>query len=115
MSAQPVSARAFRSVNAESSAASSQSFWNRFSNWASEHKAIVYTIAGAAVVITGAGLVYYLKDSSQEQISNERRASKKERRRAKKEKEAAERRVFGRLCDATYITRFSPELQKWKT
>jgi import receptor subunit TOM70 len=39
-------------------------FWSRITTWASENKAIVYTIAGVAVVITGAGAVYYLNTSS---------------------------------------------------
>jgi len=36
------------------------SLWDRVSNWASENKALAYTIAGVAVVVTGAGVVYYL-------------------------------------------------------
>jgi import receptor subunit TOM70 len=39
------------------------SVWDRISTWASENKAVVYTIAGVAVVVTGAGVVYYLNDS----------------------------------------------------
>lgn len=38
----------------------SSSLWDSFSTWASENKAVVYTVAGVAVVVTGAGLVYYL-------------------------------------------------------
>jgi len=38
-------------------------FWDRVSTWASENKAVVYTIAGVAVVVTGAGVAYYLTDS----------------------------------------------------
>lgn len=38
----------------------SSSLWDRVSTWASENKAAVYTIAGVAVVVTGAGIVYYL-------------------------------------------------------
>ena len=67
------------------------SFWDRVSNWASENKAAVYTIAGVAVVITGAGVVYYLTDtrraSTTEITDGKRKASKKERRKAKKEKD----------------------------
>lgn len=37
--------------------------WDRISSWASENKAVVYTIAGVAVVVTGAGVAYYLIDS----------------------------------------------------
>ena len=95
MSAQYASAQP-KAVNLDSSAVSSPSLWNRVSNWVSEHKTVVYTVAGVAVVVTGAGLVYYLRDSSQDQDSINRRASKKERRKAKKEKEAAEKTVKGK-------------------
>lgn len=37
----------------------SASVWERITTWASENKAVVYTIAGVAVVVTGAGAVYY--------------------------------------------------------
>lgn len=43
--------------------ASSSSVWDKISTWASENKAVVYTIAGVAVVVTGAGVAYYLTDS----------------------------------------------------
>jgi len=42
---------------------SSSSLLDRLSNWVSENKAVVYTIAGVAVVVTGAGAVYYLNSS----------------------------------------------------
>ncbi|KAL9603979.1 MAG: hypothetical protein Q9179_002007 [Wetmoreana sp. 5 TL-2023] len=78
-------------TNSLSSQSSSLPLWDRLSKWASENKAIVYTIAGIAVVITGAGVVYYRSDSRksrQESSSDEKkRASKKERRKAKKDKE----------------------------
>jgi len=62
------------------------SVWDRLSTWASENKALVYTIAGVAVVVTGAGAVYYLTDSRKSAVAEEkRRASKKERRKAKKD------------------------------
>lgn len=44
--------------------ASSSSTWDRISTWVSENKAVVYTIAGVAVVVTGAGVVYYLNSDS---------------------------------------------------
>ena len=70
----------------------SPSLWEKISTWASENKAVVYTIAGVAVVVTGAGVVYYLsdlrKDLQTDPVTGEKkRASKKERRKAKKEKE----------------------------
>ena len=42
---------------------SSSGVWDRVSTWVSENKAVVYTIAGVAVVVTGAGVVYYLNDA----------------------------------------------------
>jgi len=39
------------------------SLWDRISTWASENKAVVYTVAGVAIVVTGAGVAYYLTDS----------------------------------------------------
>ena len=40
----------------------SSGVWDRITNWVSENKAVVYTIAGVSVVVTGAGIVYYLSD-----------------------------------------------------
>ena len=76
-----------------SSQASSLPLWDRLSTWASENKAVVYTIAGIAVVVTGAGVVYFRSDSRTSNrdpgadVDAKKRASKKERRKAKKEKE----------------------------
>src|SRR5215204_901905 len=44
------------------------SLWDRVSTWVSENKAVVYTIAGVAVVVTGAGAVYYIRSSSENQV-----------------------------------------------
>lgn len=76
-----------------SSQSSSLPLWDRLSTWASENKAVVYTIAGVAVVVTGAGIVYYRSDSRTgshtvgAEADLKKRASKKERRKAKKEKD----------------------------
>ena len=43
---------------------SSSTLWDRLSSWVSENKAVVYTIAGVAVVVTGAGAVYYMSSDS---------------------------------------------------
>lgn len=43
---------------------SSSGLWDRLSSWVAENKAVVYTIAGVAVVVTGAGAVYYLNSDS---------------------------------------------------
>lgn len=67
-------------------ASSSSSVWDRVSNWVSENKAAVYTIAGVAVVVTGAGVVYYLSDSSKPAPP----VHKKSKTQRRKEKKAAE-------------------------
>jgi len=58
------------------------SVWDRITEWATENKTIVYTIAGVTVVVSGAGLVYYLKKDSSSPPS-EPKLSKKERRKRK--------------------------------
>ncbi|KAI0146176.1 import receptor [Xylariaceae sp. FL1272] len=66
------------------------SVWDRFTNWASENKALVYTIAGVAVVVTGAGVVYYLNGDATAKTSDGPRLSKKERRKKKEAERQAE-------------------------
>lgn len=67
----------------------SSSVWDRISTWASEHKAAVYTIAGVTLVVTGAGVVYYVSGSGAaaraREAAGEQKKSKKERRKAKKD------------------------------
>ncbi|KAF1734385.1 Mitochondrial import receptor subunit tom70 [Beauveria bassiana] len=68
------------------------STWDRITSWASENKAVVYTIAGVAVVITGAGAVYYLNSDSKSKDDGVPKLSKKERRKRKEaERKAAEK------------------------
>ncbi|KAK0739964.1 hypothetical protein B0T21DRAFT_284074 [Apiosordaria backusii] len=63
------------------------SLWDRISNWASENKGLVYTIAGVAVVVTGAGAVYYIRKGPDQESAP--KLSKKERRKRKQaDKEA---------------------------
>ena len=87
------------SVNASASQAgqsvsnASSGLWDRVSHWASEHKAVVYTAAGATLVVTGVGAVYYFSDPSRGGDDSEQKKSKKERRKAKKEAEEAASRV----------------------
>lgn len=71
-------------------AATSSSVWDRISNWVSENKAVVYTIAGVAVVVTGAGVVYYLNDSSKSSASSTPSVPKKSKNQRRKEKKKAE-------------------------
>ncbi|KAI0386669.1 import receptor [Hypomontagnella monticulosa] len=65
------------------------SVWDRITNWASENKALVYTIAGVAVVVTGAGVVYYLNDAKPKPTAQPK-LSKKERRKRKEAERQAE-------------------------
>lgn len=111
------------------------SVWDRVSTWVSENKAIVYTIAGVAVVITGAGAVYYIRNGSDTQDSNgTSRPSKKERRKRKQAEREAEKTVSAEPetaaapstppaaqvesadelpdIDETTVLRFSPEERK---
>ncbi|POS86431.1 mitochondrial precursor protein-like protein import receptor tom70 [Erysiphe pulchra] len=61
--------------------------WDRISTWASENKAVVYSIAGVAIVVTGASVAYYLIDSKPSTSSHppQKKSSKKERRRKKED------------------------------
>jgi len=101
MSAEPVPISPARSAALDTSSLSSQTsslpLWDRLSSWASENKAAVYTIAGVAVVVSGAGIIYYLSDSRKgardEGTEEKKRASKKERRKAKKERERGQPEV----------------------
>ncbi|KAJ5266855.1 TOM (translocase of outer membrane) complex component [Penicillium angulare] len=62
----------------------SSSVWDRVSKWVSENKALVYTIAGVAVVVTSAGVVYYLSDSSKPASSPAPKKTKSQKQREKK-------------------------------
>ncbi|KAL6721405.1 TOM (translocase of outer membrane) complex component [Lecanora helva] len=72
--------------------------WDKLTTWASENKAVVYTIAGVAVVVSGAGVAYYLSDSrtTSSAIEEKKRLSKKERRKAKQEKQKATEKTENR-------------------
>lgn len=65
--------------------------WDRVSTWVSEHKAVVYTIAGVAVVVTTAGAVYYIKNSSEPKDSAPRPSKKERRKKKQAEREAEEK------------------------
>ncbi|KAK4457286.1 hypothetical protein QBC42DRAFT_40841 [Cladorrhinum samala] len=64
------------------------SLWDRLSNWVSENKAVVYTIAGVAVVVTAAGAVYYIRKGPADDGTP--KLSKKERRKRKQAEKDAE-------------------------
>ncbi|KAL8951661.1 MAG: hypothetical protein Q9222_002389 [Ikaeria aurantiellina] len=91
MSAEQVPIASALDTSSLSSQSSALPLWDRISQWASENKAVVYSVAGIAVVVTGVGVVYYRSDtrmgSRDSGAEEKKRASKKERRKAKKEKE----------------------------
>jgi import receptor subunit TOM70 len=64
----------------------SSSLWDRITSWASDNKALVYTIAGVTVLVTAAGVVYYTSESKSSSGSNlaSKKSSKKSKRKAKK-------------------------------
>ncbi|EOO02621.1 putative mitochondrial outer membrane 72k protein [Phaeoacremonium minimum UCRPA7] len=66
------------------------SVWDRITTWASEHKAVVYTIAGVTVVVAGAGVFYYVNNSSAPKGDSTPKLSKKERRKRKEAERKAE-------------------------
>ena len=65
---------------------SSSSVWDRITTWAAENKTIVYTIAGTAIVVTAAGVLYYSSETRRDStsVSRGKKKSKKERRNEKK-------------------------------
>ncbi|KAL3476849.1 hypothetical protein BJX99DRAFT_257972 [Aspergillus californicus] len=81
---------------------SSSSVWDRISKWVSENKALVYTVAGVAVVVTSAGVVYYLSDSGRPgQTSTAPSADKKKsKNQRRKEKKKAEEEKKGKPTSA---------------
>ncbi|CAH0004992.1 unnamed protein product [Clonostachys byssicola] len=68
----------------------SSSVWDRISSWATENKAVVYTIAGVVVAVTGAGAVYYLTSDSAKNDASPKLSKKERRKRKEAERKAAE-------------------------
>lgn len=66
------------------------SVWDRIATWASENKAVVYTIAGVAIVVTGAGVAYYLTDSKPTTAAPKKSSKKDKRKKKEEEKKVAD-------------------------
>ncbi|KAI1865843.1 hypothetical protein JX265_002906 [Neoarthrinium moseri] len=64
------------------------STWDRITNWASENKTLVYTIAGVTLVATGAGVVYYLNSDVKPKPSQPKISKKEKRKRKEAERQA---------------------------
>lgn len=71
---------------------SNNSLWDRLSNWASENKGIVYTIAGVTLVVGAGGAIYYFSNDSRGDSTADTSAAKRKRQRERKRaKERAEK------------------------
>ncbi|KAI9694798.1 MAG: TOM (translocase of outer membrane) complex component [Bathelium mastoideum] len=79
----PVGTSSTTPTSIDSASTGASSFWDRATKWASEHKAVVYTIAGVTVVATGAGIYYY---TSSPRNNGTTGSSASEKKRAKKDK-----------------------------
>ncbi|KAF2475247.1 mitochondrial precursor protein [Lindgomyces ingoldianus] len=68
------------------------SIWDRISNWAAEHRGVVYTVAGLTLVVTAGGVVYYLTDSRKDSsapgpATPSKRKNRRDRKKRSKEAE----------------------------
>jgi mitochondrial import receptor subunit TOM70 len=83
-------------LHVDTASAASSSLWDRITTWASEHKAVVYTIAGVTLLVTAGGVYYYVSDSSggakPAEPTSEKKKSKKAKQKAKKEAEEAQKK-----------------------
>lgn len=70
----------------------SNSLWDRLSNWAADNKGVVYTIAGITLVVGAGGVVYYFSNDSRGDGGADTAATKRKRQRERKRaKERAEK------------------------
>ncbi|KAF2643687.1 mitochondrial precursor protein [Massarina eburnea CBS 473.64] len=65
--------------------------WDRISAWASEHKGVVYTVAGLTLVVGAGGAIYYLVDDKKDSSTPTSANKRKQKRDRKKAKERAEK------------------------
>jgi import receptor subunit TOM70 len=75
------------------------SLWDRLSNWASENKGVVYTIAGVTLVVGAGGAIYYLNSSdSSTDASASGTANKRKKQRERRRAKEREARQAGAEC-----------------
>jgi len=67
------------------------SLWDRISSWASEHKGVVYTVAGLTLVVGAGGVIYYLTDDRKDSGADSAASKRKIKRDRKKAKDRAEK------------------------
>ncbi|KAF1950490.1 mitochondrial precursor protein [Byssothecium circinans] len=65
--------------------------WDRISTWASEHKGVVYTVAGLTLVVGAGGVIYYLSDDKRDSSTPTAANKRKQKRDRKKAKDRAEK------------------------
>lgn len=83
------------------------STWDRITTWASEHKAVVYTAVGVAVVVSGAGVIYYLSDSKpKDHPSEKKKSSKKAKRKSAQDKEPQQDQGQAREAEQRKLTQY---------
>lgn len=71
------------------------SLWDRLSNWASENKGVVYTIAGVTLVVGTGGAIYYFSSDSRSDAGTAAGNKRKKQRDRKRAKERAEKTTTG--------------------
>ncbi|KAH7412355.1 hypothetical protein DE146DRAFT_772598 [Phaeosphaeria sp. MPI-PUGE-AT-0046c] len=71
------------------------SLWDRLSNWASENKGVVYTIAGVTLVVGAGGAIYYFSSDSRQDGGASAGNKRKKQRDRKRAKERAEKPAAG--------------------
>ncbi|KAF1917576.1 hypothetical protein BDU57DRAFT_513901 [Ampelomyces quisqualis] len=75
--------------------AGTSSLWDRLSNWASDNKGVVYTMAGVTLVVGAGGAIYYLSSDSRHDGSGTAGNKRKKQRDRKRAKERAEKGTSG--------------------
>ena len=67
------------------------SLWDRLSNWASENKGVVYTVAGITLVAGAGGVIYYFSSDSRPDAGASAGNKRKKQRDRKRAKDRAEK------------------------
>jgi mitochondrial import receptor subunit TOM70 len=92
-------------IDSSTFSSSSSSIWGRISQWTSDNRALVYTIAGIVVVVTGAGAVYYYSLTGQGEAPApvEKVKGKKDRRKEKKKAEEGRKAKEDKIPDGEWM------------
>ncbi|KAF1849064.1 mitochondrial precursor protein [Cucurbitaria berberidis CBS 394.84] len=88
------------------------SLWDRLSNWASENKGVVYTIAGITLVVGAGGAVYYFSNADSSSDGGATESSANKRKRQRERKRAKERAEKGSATDKESTSETASEPKK---